>query len=283
LGRLGAIEEAVKRRSLLLGLAACACHGSKAPPLSFARAALKLARDAGQASAEQESSSISELCRIAKLAETELQKAPGVASGRVLSRLLFDQLGFAREVTNSELRFVLLPNVLQGRRGNCVGLGTLFLALSQALGWTANGVLMPGHFYVRLQEHGQPRNIELLHRGEAMPTQWYSGRFPVPGGGAREYGRPLTETESLGVIAYDVGSERRRQLRFEDARRAFVHATQLFPEFAEAHASLGATLQVLGKLDEAAASYQIARNMNPHLPGVDRNVAILEDEQGTSE
>jgi tetratricopeptide (TPR) repeat protein len=273
----------VNRRSLLLGLAACACQGSKAPPLSFARAALKLARDAGQASAEQESSSVSELCRIAALAETELKKAPGASSGLVLSQLLFEQLGFAREVTNTALSFVLLPNVLRGRRGNCVGLGTLFLALSQALGWTAHGVLMPGHFYVRLEEHGQARNIELLHRGEAMPTEWYSARFPVPGGSAREYGRPLTETETLGVVAYDIGNERRRQLRFEDARQAYVQAAQLFPEFAEAHASLGATLQVLGKLDEAAASYQIARDMNPHLPGVDQNVAVLEGEQRASE
>ena len=273
----------MNRRSLLLGLAACACHRSKAPPLFFARAALKLARDAGQASLQQERASITELCRITALAEAELKKAPGAPSGLVLSQLLFEQLGFAREVTNSDLRFVLLPDVLRDRRGNCVGLGSLFLALSQALGWTAHGVLMPGHFYVRLEDHGQARNIELLHRGEAMPTEWYSGRFPVPGGSAREYGRPLTEPETLGVIAYDVGNERRRQLRFEEARQAYLHASQLFPEFAEAHASLGATLQVLGKLDEAAASYQTARSMNPHLPGVDRNVAILEDERRASQ
>ena len=273
----------MNRRSLLLGLAACACHGSTAPPLTFARAALKLARDAGQASAEQESWSIGELCRITELAQTALKEAPGAAPGLVLSQLLFEQFGFAREVTSGELRFVLLPNVLQGRRGNCVGLGSLFLALSEALGWTANGVLMPGHFYVRLQEHGQPRNIELLHRGEAMPTEWYGVRFPVPGGSAPEYGRPLTPAETSGVIAYDVGNERRRQLRFEDARKAYLQATQLFPDFAEAHASLGATLQILGKLDEAAASYQTARAVNPHLPGVAQNVAVLEGEQRSLE
>ena len=273
----------MNRRSLLLGLAACACHGPKAPPLSFARAALKLARDAGQVSAEQESWSISELCRIAALAQTELRRASGAAPGLVLSKLLFEHCGFAREVASTELGFVLLPNVLQGRRGNCVGLGSLFLALSEALGWTANGVLMPGHFYVRLQEHGQPRNIELLHRGEAMPTEWYGKRFPVPGGSAPEYGRPLTSAETSGVIAYDVGNERRRQLRFEDARKAYLHATQLFPEFAEAHASLGAILQMLGKLDEAAASYQTARAVNPHLPGVAQNVAVLEGEQRSLE
>jgi tetratricopeptide (TPR) repeat protein len=279
---LGAAEEAVNRRSLLLGLAACACHGSQAPPLSFARSALKLARDAGQLSAEQESWSISELCRIAARAQTELKKAPSAAPSLVLSLLLFEQFGFAREVTSTELRFVLLPNVLESRRGNCVGLSSLFLALSEALGWTANGVLMPGHFYVRLEEHGQSRNIELLHRGEAMPTEWYGTRFPVPGGSAPEYERPLTPAETSGVIAYDVGNERRRQLRFEDARKAYLRATQLFPEFAEAHASLGATLQLLGKLDEAAASYQTARAVNPHLPGVDQNVALLEAEQKSS-
>jgi regulator of sirC expression with transglutaminase-like and TPR domain len=276
---LGAVEEAVNRRALLLALAASACRGGAAPQLSFARGALQVARDAGQASAEQESASITELVRLTALARAELAKAESAAFGLVLSRLLFEQLGFAREVTDTSLRFVLLPNVLRERRGNCVGLGTLFLALSEALGWSANGVLMPGHFYVRLQDHGQARNVELLHRGELMPTDWYTGRFPIPGGSAREYARPLSANETLGVIAYDVGNERQRQLRFDDARRAYTRATQLFPELAEAHAGLGATLQVLGKLDQAAESYQIARAMNPHLPGVDHNMALLQDEQ----
>ncbi len=273
----------MNRRALLLGLGACACHGSRAPSLGFARAALSVARDAGEARPEHERASISELTRIAGLAQQALSKAPERAPDSVLSELLFGGLGFAREVTDTSLSFVLLPSVLRERRGSCVGLGTLFLSLAEALGWAGNGVMMPGHFYVRVQSTPQApaiaRNVELLHRGESLPNSWYAGRFPIPAGGEREYGRPLSTRETLGVLQFDVGNERRRQRRLSEARRAYAAATELFPEFAEAHASLGATLHVLGDLDQAAASYRSALRVNPALAGVSENIALLEAER----
>ena len=275
---MGAAEEAVTRRALLLGLLAAACRG-RAAAQGFARAALGVARAAGELTSAEEAWSVSELGRITGLAAAELKRSPKAPFGNVLSELLFDRLGFEREVTDTSLDFVLLPSVLQKRRGSCVGLGSLWMVLAESLGTTANGVLMPGHFYVRLLERGGPRNVELLRRGEAMSDEWYRGRFPIPGGSAHEYARPLTQAEALGVIEYDVGNERRRQLRVEDARRAYLRAVRLFPEFSEAHASLGATLHVLGRLDEARASYQSARAQNPNLPGVAWNLTLLDEER----
>lgn len=268
----------MNRRAFLLGLATGACRRPVAPPLTFARAALRVARS-GPAFADEERASLAELGRIHALAERELARAPLASLGVVLSELLFGRLGFVREVTDTDLRFVFLQSVLRERRGSCVGLGTLFLSLAEALGRSASGVLMPGHFYVRIQEHGAPRNVELLRQGEIMPDAWYSQRFPIPGGSAPEYGRPLTAREVLGVIEYDVGNECRRQLRMTDARAAYARAVSLFSDFAEAHASLGATLQVLGELEQAALSYGRARAANPHLAGVDWNIALLEEEQ----
>lgn len=272
----------MNRRALLLGLVASACHRS-APPRGFGQAALGVARAAGELSAQQGSWSATELGRIAALAVEALKRSPALPVGRVLCELLFEQLGFVREVTDTSLEFVLLPSVLKKRRGSCVGLGTVFMALADALGHAACGVLMPGHFYVRLRESGGVRNVELLRRGEAMSDAWYLGRFPVPGGSAREYARPLTPDEALGVIEYNVGNERRRQLRLEEARQAYVRSVRLFPEFSEAHASLGAALHVLGRLDEARASYQSARASNPHLPGVDWNLTMLDEERRSSQ
>ena len=37
-----------------------------------------------------------------------------------LSEAIFDRAGFAREVDDKDLRFVLLPSVLAARRGTCV-------------------------------------------------------------------------------------------------------------------------------------------------------------------
>jgi tetratricopeptide (TPR) repeat protein len=111
-----------------------------------------------------------------------------------------------------------------------------------------------------------------------MSDDWYAGRFPIPGGSAPEYARPLSASESLGVIEYDVGNERRRELRLEQALLAYTRAVKLFPQLAEAHASLGATLQLLGRLDDAARSYRAAQAQNPGLPGVERNLALLEEQ-----
>ncbi len=180
---------------------------------------------------------------------------------------------------------MLLPSVLRGRRGSCVGLGSLYLALAEALGLAANGVLMPGHFYVRQSEPdrpnaaGEPSNVELLRRGEPMPAAWYQTRFPVPAGAGDYYARPLSTCEAHGVIAFDIGNEQRRAQRFSDARDAYQRATQLFPRFADAHASLGAALHLLGRYDAAAASYQAAQTLNPELAGLRRNMALLAAER----
>jgi hypothetical protein len=181
-------------------------------------------------------------------------------------------------VDDTDLRFVFLSSVLDRRRGSCVGLGTLYIALGELLGWKVEGVMVPGHFYVRVDEDGKTRNIELLHRGEEMQDGWYRTRFPMPGRGAPEYGRALSMKEVLGVVEYDVGNERHRQDRFSEARRAYRLAAALFPGLSEAHASLGATEHLLGALDDALVSYKAARRENPDLPGVDRNIALLREE-----
>ena len=258
-------------------MAACAC-GVHTAPGGFALAALAIARGAGQSTLDA-SWGERELVRLAELLRAGSVRARDRPPASVFGEVLFGQLGFVREVTDTSLRFVLLPSVLRARRGNCVGLGTLVLALAEMLGHTAHGVLMPGHFYVRFDERGMSKNMELLRRGEAMSDAWYAGRFPIPGGAAAEYARPLSQREVRGVIEYDVGNERKRQGRWQDARAAFARSATLFPAFAEAHASLGATLQLLGRFDEAAASYARARTANPDLPGLAWNSAVLDQER----
>lgn len=270
----------MKRRSLMLLLAGSACRRVAAPELAFGRALIAAATQSGQASDEQARWSLTELQRLADDARSELTAATGRSASGVLSKLLFERWGFAREVEDHNLGFVFLPSVLERRRGSCVGLGALFLALAEAVGVTARGVMMPGHFYVRAVEGGRPRNVELLRAGEAMSDAWYEQRFPVPGGSAPEYARPLRSAEVLGVVDYNLGNERRRQLRLSEARAAFRRAIGAFPELAEAHASLGAVEQMLGDLPAAAASYQRALAANPHLPGLEQNLALLTEERG---
>jgi regulator of sirC expression with transglutaminase-like and TPR domain len=202
-----------------------------------------------------------------------------VSAAGAIGTVLFDELGFVREVTSTELTFVLLPGVLRQRRGNCVGLGTLYLAVAEALGFVAHGVLMPGHFYVQHRAPGHAQNVELLRRGEAMPDSWYRARYPLPPSATNTaYARPLSVSEVLGVIEYDVGNERRRQQRPLEARAAYARAVELCPLFPEAHASLGAIQHMLGENAAALGSYRVARRLNPSLAGLEQNMALLEAE-----
>lgn len=262
------------RRTLLLLAATAACRRSD-KPWSLARALLSVASAAGEAAGPDDATVIDELGRIADGARKFAREGdPSVA----IIRVLFDQLGFEREVESTDLRFVLLPSVFRERRGSCVGLGTLYLALGEALGFEANGVLMPGHFYVRQTSPGAPRNVELLRRGEAMSDAWYPQRFPMPSGTGGYYAAPLTREQVLGVLEYNIGNERRRQQRYVEAEAAYTRAVRRFASFAEAHASLGAMQHLHGNLRSAAASYGTARQLNSKLSGLDANIAMLDAE-----
>jgi tetratricopeptide (TPR) repeat protein len=244
---------------------------------------LAVGRDFGETSAADDAYAQAELGRIAAQVERSGGgKAPAGARIERLNRVVFSELGFVREVEATALECVLLQPVLRHRRGSCVGLGTLYLALAELLELPLSGVLLPGHFFVRAIEAGVRSNIELLRSGEAMPDDWYRHKYPTEEGEATAYGRALTKTEVRGVVEYDVGNERRRQGRLGEARRAFARAVEHFPDFAEAHASLGSVLHLLGSLDGAELAYSAARKVNPSLPGLDRNLELLARERANS-
>jgi regulator of sirC expression with transglutaminase-like and TPR domain len=268
---------------LLICLAACASREDPARPTPLTDALLEVSRSWGTRDLEDSAFARGELDRIAERVRSAQLSAPEEPARVVLNRVVFEELGFAREVEQRALDFVLLPAVLHNRRGSCVGLGSLYLALGERLGWSVHGVLVPGHFFVRFEERGTVHNVELLRRGEELPDGWYSERYPIAGGSAPEYQRTLSAREVAGVIEFNVGNQRKNLARWSDAKLAYQRARQHFPDFAEAHASAGALAQLLGRLDHALEAYRAARRANPNLPGVDSNLALLEAELARGE
>lgn len=270
----------MRRRTLLALPAALACSRPE-PRQSSGEPLLTIGAELGEIDAADEAFASAELARIAGRAREALRVTDGPPANRVgrLSQLLFEELGFEREVESTALSCVLLPLVLRHRRGSCVGLGSLFLALSPGLGLSLSGVLRPGHFHVRTSDAGAPLNCELLRRGEVMPETWYRTKYPA-NPGARAYGRALTSREVRGVVAFNVGNERQRRKQLEPARRAYQVAVELIPDLGEAHASLGAVLHLLGDLEGAEHAYADARRVDPELKGLANNLALLERERG---
>jgi tetratricopeptide (TPR) repeat protein len=275
---LGSAPVITRRALLSFALGACASKG-RLRETPFVEELLAAGEQFGETSRGEVDRGRRELHALAE--SVQESRGRGVGARQALINGVFEQHGFAREVEDTDLAYLFLPSVLERRRGSCVGLGVLFLALGELLELDVESVLRPGHLFVRVREASATHNVELLRRGEEMPDTWYEQRFPIPGGHATEYQRALSETEVLGVIAYDVGNVRRRQRRLREARAAYERATRSFPGLAEAHASLGAVLHLQGSLDLAEQAYSAARDVNPALPGVTQNLELLRKERLT--
>jgi tetratricopeptide (TPR) repeat protein len=258
------------------------CAEPLRPPGPLASALLALAADAGD-DPQAVADAWADLRRLADRAAQRHRRAQRDPIAD-LDATVFDELGFTREIADDDPRFFLLPSVIGGRRGTCVGLSALYLALGERLGLGLDGILLPGHFFVRTRET-PPRNIELLRRGEIMPDSWYRGKYgPWPdtaadGAALASYFRPVTISELVGVHWYNAGNHLRRAGDLAAAERDYERAVAAFPTLAEAHASLGSLRQLRGALAEADASYREAARLRPDLPGLVRNRMLLDQER----
>jgi Flp pilus assembly protein TadD len=77
-------------------------------------------------------------------------------------------------------------------------------------------------------------------------------------------------------VRFNLGNHHREAGALDRASAAYRRATQDFPGFPEAHASLGLALHLQGHLPEARQAYEAARDLCPNLPGLDRNLAALD-------
>jgi regulator of sirC expression with transglutaminase-like and TPR domain len=217
-----------------------------------------------------------ELDAILDRASTALAGLEGEAAIERLNRLVFDELGFEREVQQKNVELMLAPQVAANRRGSCLGLAALYLLIGERVGLPLVGVLVPGHFFVRFESAGAVRNIELLRSGEAMPEAWYVERWSVPSDRrGRAYLRSLDVDETAAVMRYNLGLAFAERGQIERAQSEYERATALFPDLAEAHASLGRTYQEAKQYALAERAYQRALAANPCLPGLDPNLASL--------
>ena len=80
--------------------------------------------------------------------------------GRVVDafrRILLVEEGFTYDKSSADPGNYLLESVLARRKGNCLGLSLLYLALADRLGVPFRGVYVPSHCFVRYEgKDGQP-------------------------------------------------------------------------------------------------------------------------------
>ena len=100
---------------------------------------------------------------IARLADRLRPEVSGAADGRevvdAFRRILLIEEGFSYDKSPSDPGNYLLESVLARKKGNCLGLSILFLALADRLGLPFRGVYVPSHCFVRYEGGGTRTNV----------------------------------------------------------------------------------------------------------------------------
>src|SRR3954464_4742723 len=120
--------------TFLAGLSSCR-PAAPPPPGPMASALLATAAELG-AAPEALVQAWAEIDRIATRVEGRRRSGRDEARGgevAALTAVVFDDLGFAREIDDDDPRFFLLPSVLTVRRGSCLGLGAVYLMVAERI------------------------------------------------------------------------------------------------------------------------------------------------------
>ena len=199
----------------------------------------------------------------------------------VINNYLFEELGFAPISEADDPNDLFLHSVLDRKRGYCLSLSVLYLAIGERIGMPLYGVVVPGHFFVRY-DSGQVRfNIETTSKGAAASDEHYMRKFKVPEQeNSSIYMKNLSKIQTLGCFFNNLGMVYDGIGNLNKALLALERAVQINPTLSEARANLGNIYLKMGRIEEAIRQYQTALGVNPKDPKTHNNLANAYLEQG---
>ncbi|MBI5906405.1 MAG: tetratricopeptide repeat protein [Deltaproteobacteria bacterium] len=215
-----------------------------------------------------------EISRLENRLREELRDvAAGEPAVEAVRRVLLVEEGFTYDKSPGEPENYLLETVVSRKRGNCLGLSMLYLALAERLGVPFRGVYVPSHCFVRYEGAAGRTNVEFSDGGAAWDDERYRREFRVAPG--RPYLLSLRPDEMLGVFLKSLGAGYSRRGRDADALRIYEEAARRYPGLPDVHYNAGVSLHKLGRLEEAGARYRLAIALDPEMAAPRENLGIL--------
>lgn len=176
------------------------------------------------------------------------------AKVEVLNAFVFDTLGIFPLLDDTTLTASIPTYVLARKRGACMGLVLLYLALGQSLDLPLAPVFLPGHVFVRYGGGTGARNIETLRRGIARPDSFYRAAFSLaqrPWYGLAD----ADPSQALGAFVFNLGNFHRARGDWTSAMEEYRLAEESLPGFPEAMGNRGAGFLAAG--DEKSAKEKL--------------------------
>ena len=195
-----------------------------------------------------------------------------------LNRFLFVEEGFTYDCVAGNPDNYLLDRVMKNKRGNCLGLTTLYLLLAERLSLPLHGVYVPSHCFVRYEDAGVRINIETGEKGADRDDGRYSRDFGLTGG--RPYLRSLGRKEMIGVYLKSLGAAFSRKGMEDRALRLYREAAVFYPGLPDAYFNTGVSFHKRGLLDEAIAQYRRALELDPDLAMARDNIGVALAKKG---
>ena len=174
---------------------------------------------------------------------------------REINSFLFGKLGLKA----TEQKDMIFPNqVLETRKGTCVGLSLIYLLIGEELGLPLFGVLAPNHFFVKYEEDHYSRTIE--------PTREGSSIVPIENAICTSFYRKLTKEETIANLlvsrATNIYSV---QGMFDLAKSDLDYAIELFPKHPYAYFNKGLIYFKQKKFPEALVEFEKSIGIYPDI------------------
>ena len=175
----------------------------------------------------------------------------------IINHYLFEELGFSAVPNADNPDDLFLHSVLDKRKGYCLSLSILYLALAERVGLPVCGVVVPGHFFVRYDSRAVRLNIETTAKGGKASDQHYITTRNVPADEYHSlYMKNLTEMETLGCLLNNLGVVYMDAGQHRKALTALDRAVQINPMLSESRANMGTIYLRRGEVREAIIQFK---------------------------
>lgn len=179
---------------------------------------------------------------------------------------LFGQLKIGSTSEPLDVSFLLPGQVLKSKKGDCVSLSLVYVAIAEQLELPIFARAVPGHVFVCYDDGRQRFNIETTAAGRGFEDDHYRGMLvnpdqPHPG----FYLRKLSKAEAVATFLSNLGGCLKAEGRRIDALDVYKKAMYLAPESSEICHNVGAVYLRLGQRNKAKKYLMQAARMDPAL------------------
>ncbi len=233
----------------------------------------------------------------------------GVAGAQALSDFIFKELGIEASNDLADPDNLFLGSVLVRRRGYCIGIAALYLALAEQLDMPIFAVATPTHVFLRYDDGTTRINIEPFQQGADLSDEEYLREHRIPEWSVEKgvFLRNLTLEEflarannNIGVICsqrkdyrraaveyelaaeadprfpaplYNLGNDLLLQDESRRAARLFTKVLRLHPTDVWALNNRGLAHVKMGKTEQARKDFEAALTIDPEFDQARRNLA----------